>query len=144
MRLLLGTLVVEIHQVREELLIGHVMRQAIRVQNRLVELVVQFLEDANEALVVNCSVLGRQRFACPQFLEHVVEARHGEGWVRGQLLFAVCVELFGEVADVRLLVGVGFWEGEGLEAAGLVVAGVVANPEAPARCKGPSYVSPTR
>ena len=54
--------------------------------------------------------------------QHVVHAGQGQRRVLRLLAFAVGVELFGEGADAGLLVGRGVWEGEGLEAAGFVVA----------------------
>ena len=95
----------------------------------------------HQALLVNDLVLGAQGLAGAQFFEHVVHAGQRQPRMRRLLALAVRVELLGELADAGLLRGGGVGEGEGLEAARLVVARVVADAESrqrrvPRRCGG--------
>ncbi|MNF14450.1 hypothetical protein D3C80_2166750 [compost metagenome] len=56
---------------------------------------------------------------------------------------AMGVQALGQFADQRLLLGAGVGEGEGFEAAGLVIAGVIADTEAPAGGQGPRNMDAT-
>jgi len=62
-RLLGGTLGIEGHQLFEDLLIGQRARPTVRLEHRRVEVVVDLLEDGNQALLVDDLVFLRQRFA---------------------------------------------------------------------------------
>ena len=85
-------------------------------------------------------LLLRQRRPSPQLLKDVVEPRQSEILVRLKHLLPMRVELLGEIADgLPLLLGsVRKWEG--IEAAGLTVAWIVAYAEACSCGQGPSDV----
>jgi len=72
--------------------------KSVGLQHGGVELVVQFFEHGDQALLVNRFFLGCQRAAFAQRFEHVVHARERQACVRGLLTLAVCVDLFGQRA----------------------------------------------
>jgi hypothetical protein len=104
---------------------GGEVAPAVGVEHGGVEFVVQGLQHADQALLVDGFFLGAERFAAAQFFEHVVHAGQRQRGVGFLLALAVGVELFGEVADAGGLLFGGGGEGEGLEAAGFVVARAV-------------------
>jgi hypothetical protein len=67
-----------------------------------VEVVVNLLEDGDEALVVDGLVLGVQGFAGTDFLEDVVNAGEREVGMKFLLALAVRVEALAKVADALL------------------------------------------
>ena len=87
----------------------------------------QLAQYGNQTLFVDDFLFGGQRLAGTQLFQHVVYAGQGQLGVLGLLAFAVGVEAFGQVADLCLLLWRGFWEGEGFKAAGVVVAGIIAD-----------------
>ena len=82
-------------------------------------------------------VLGAQGLAAAQLLQHVVHAGHGQPRVQGLAGLAVGVQVLGQLADAVLFRPVRGRKRKGLEAAGLVVARVVADPKSAARRQGP-------
>jgi len=64
---------------------------------------VQLAQHRDQALLVDHPLLRGQRLAAAQLVQHVVHAGKGEIGVRRLLAFAVGVELFGEVAELGLL-----------------------------------------
>ena len=87
-----------------------------------VQVVVNLLEDGDQALVVDSFVLRVQGFAGTDFLEHIVNAGEREVGVEFLLALAVRVEAFAKVADA-LLEGRFFERGEweGVEADSFVI-----------------------
>ena len=87
---------------------------AVGFEHGGVEVVVNLLENRDQALVVDGFVLGVQGFDGTDFLEHVVNAGEREVGVLLLLAFAVRVEAFAEIADALLEGGFferGEWEG---------------------------------
>ena len=69
------------------------------MEDRFVEVVVDLLEDGDEAVVVDFAFLRGERFARSQFFEDVVDPGQGQVGVEFLLPLAVGVEPFPEVAD---------------------------------------------
>ncbi|MDF1850050.1 MAG: hypothetical protein P1U85_04390 [Verrucomicrobiales bacterium] len=99
---------------------------AVGVEDGFVEIVVDLLEDGDEALVVDVAFLVGQGFPGAELFEDVVDPRQGQVGMELLLPLAMRVETFAEVADALSGGGVRVREGEGFEAAGVVVAWVVA------------------
>ena len=96
---------------------------AVGQQHGGVQLVVQALEHAHQAVFVDDLFLGRQRLAAAQLLQHVVNRRERDVGMGGLLGLTVGVDLLRQRADApgqrpgRVKVG----EGEGFKASGLDV-----------------------
>jgi len=100
---------VEIHQSLQDRLFGPPRVSAVRGGHDGVQLVVQLLEDADQALLMDCAPRRIQVPAGPLrgiliqgtalLLEHVVERGHRQIVVGVQLLLAVRIQLRPEVAD---------------------------------------------
>ena len=84
---------------------------------------------------------GAEGLAGAQFFEDVVHLGHGQVGMRFLAAFAVGVELFAEESDAFALGFGGVGKGEGLEAAGLDVAGIVSETEPTARRERPRDVN---
>ena len=127
LRLFGGALGVEGDQPRQDLLVGERDRPAVRVAHGRVQLVVDFTQHADQPLLVDRLVLGGQRLAGAQLLQHVVHVGQGQLGMLSLLALAVRVQLLGQGADARLLRVGGGGEGEFVEAFGVVVVRVIAN-----------------
>ena len=117
----------------EDRVVGEAGRPAVGAGGLGVDLVVELAEDADEAVVVDLAVPALDGLAGPELFQHVVHLGEGQAGMRRLLPLAVGVEPLAEVAQAGAggLVGVG--EGEGVEAAGLVVARVIPVTEPTAR-----------
>ena len=123
----LGPLFVEIDEALEDFFFGEVGRPGVGVGYGAVEVVVELLEDGDEALFVDDFVFGAEGFAAAEFFEDVVHARHGQVGMLGLLPLAVGVQLLRQAGDAFPLLGRGVREGEGFETAGIVVAGIISH-----------------
>ncbi len=85
---------------------------AVSFQDGFIQLVVDLLEEGDEALVVNLLVLGGEGFAAAEFFQDVVDAGEGEAGMLLLLALAVRVQPLAEVADALLEWGF-FERGEG-------------------------------
>ncbi len=77
-RFLGGALGVQGHEARQDFLVAQRPRPAVGVRHGAVEVVVELLEDGDEARVVNQLFLGRERFVGAEFFEDVVKAGQGQ------------------------------------------------------------------
>jgi hypothetical protein len=86
---------------------GAQVAPAVGVENGSVEVVVEFLQDTGQPLLMGEFFFGVEGFAAAQFFQHVVHIGQGEswvcGWVGGLLAFAVRVDLLRKITDSRLL-----------------------------------------
>jgi hypothetical protein len=94
---------VEVDEALQERLFGQPGVPAVGVGHGGVQLVVQFFEDADQALLVDVALVCVQILPAALFLEHVVEGGHRQVVVGVEALLAVRVELRPEVADRGLL-----------------------------------------
>ena len=86
---------VQFHEAMENLVIGQVVRPAVGVENRRVQVVVNLFQDRDKTLLVDRPFLVGQGFAGTELGQDVVHACQGDGRVVGLLTLAVGVELFG-------------------------------------------------
>ncbi len=96
-------LVVEGYEPLQDFVVGERDRPAVGVEHGHVEVVVDLSEHADEAIVVDFLVLGREGFARTQLFEDVVHPRDRQPRMRRLLLLAVGVEGLAEFADCLLL-----------------------------------------
>ena len=134
LRLFARALGVQLHQALQHGLGIRIGGQAVGLQHRCIQLVMQLAQHAHQALGVDGFFFGRKRLAFAQRGQHVVQASQGQARVatlRRQHFFAVGVDLLGELADSLAQrgreAGVFVREGEGLEAAGFDIDRIVAN-----------------
>jgi len=118
----------------EDLLVAEVVRPAVGVGDRGVDVVVDLLQHGDEPVLADLLFRRAELRATAQLLQHVVHAGGGEVGVLGLLALAVGVEGFGEGANARLLEFGGGGEWEWVKAAGLVVTRIAANTEPSAGC----------
>ena len=125
--LFLGAFFVQRDEAEEDVFVGKVHGPVIGLGHGGVDLVVQVLEDADQALVVNFAVLALDVFPGAELFQHIVHLGQGKLGVRGLLSLAVRVELFTQGAEVGAQIVGEFGEGEGIEAAGVSVYGIIAD-----------------
>jgi hypothetical protein len=102
---------------------------------------VEVAENRDEATVVN-NLAGRaEDLSGAKFLKNVVHFGESQVGVKLLAAFAVGVELFTEEANALALGLGGIGKGEGLEAAGFIVAEIVSETESATRCKCPGDVN---
>jgi hypothetical protein len=123
--------------------IGQVL-PAIGGQHRGVQVVVDLAQDGHQTLLVDDLVLGTQGLAVTELLQDVVHAGQGQPRVQGLTGLAVGVQLLGQLADTFLFWPVRGRKRKGLEAAGLVVARIVADAQAATGGQGPGDVDSAR
>ena len=119
-RFLGGALGVQGHEVRQDFLVTQRPGPAVGVRHGAVEVVVELLEDGDEAGVVNQIFLGRERFVGPELFEDVVEAGQGQA-VLGLGALAVRVQLLRELANALGLRGRTDGKGKAIVTSGLRV-----------------------
>ena len=105
---------------------GDEVGPAVGFEDGSVEVVVNLLEEGDEALVVDGFGLGVERGAGAEEVEDVVEAGEGERGVQGLLALAMGVEALAEVADFLLQRDFGEgWEGVWIKTDAFVVSWAV-------------------
>ena len=120
--LLYGALLVERDEPPQDLLVRKRRRPAIGLEDELIQPLVQFLQDENEALVLDALVFGVEGRARLQLFEHVVHLRERQAGMLRLPRLAVRVQFFGGGADASLDVIAAIGEGKGIEAAGFRIA----------------------
>ena len=100
--LLDGALLVERDEPPEDLLVRKRRRPAIGFEDELIQPLVQFLQDENEALVLDALVFGVEGRARLQLFEPVVHLREREAGMLRLPRLAMRVQLFGDGADAGL------------------------------------------
>src|SRR5690606_22623760 len=119
-------------------------RPAVGLGHRRVDLLVELPQHRDKPLLVNLAVLVVERRAGAQLLQHVVHLRQRQPRMRRLPLLAESIQPLAELADARAQ-GFGWiGEGEGVEAAGLVVAWIVTDAEATSCREGPGYMQLAR
>lgn len=104
--------------------IGGQILPAIGFKDGFIELVVDLLEQGDEALVVDLLFLGGEWFSAAEFFEDVIHACEREAGMQLLLALAVRVQTLAEIADA--LLERGFFEGgewERFEAGGICYSG---------------------
>ena len=96
------------------------------------------LQDGDEPLLVYLAFPVIQLAAFAHHLKDVVHARQRQVGMLGLPLLAVRVKALGDGADALLLRVRGVGEGKGVKTDALVIAGVIAHAEPPARRQSPT------
>jgi hypothetical protein len=139
--LLRGTLLVERHEARQDLLVAERCGPAIGLEHEPIEALVQFLQDEDQSFIPDALLVRVQRRAGLELVEDVVHARERQAGMLRLACLAEGVELLGDQANVRLQGVGGFWKREGIEDPRFGIARVVAHPEPTA---GPECPRPMR
>ena len=101
----------------------------------------QFLQDENEALILDALVVNGQRLARFQLFEHIVHLRERQARMLRLPRFAMRVQFSSNGTDVALEAIGAIGEGKWIEAARLRVARIIPNAEPPTSTKCPCYVN---
>lgn len=97
------------------------IRPAVGGEYRAIQIVVQFLQQGDQTLLVNGLLFSVQGLAGAQLLQDVVHPGQGQAGRLRLLTLAVGIELFGQVADTGSGFGGGIREREGFKAAGFYI-----------------------
>ena len=124
-RLFLGPLVVEGDEVLQDVVLGEALGPAIGFGHGGVDAVVDVLEQAHQPVLVDLLILARDPLASAKLFEGVIHLGQGQLGVLCLPFLAVRIEFLAELAKGGALGGGEVGEGEGVEAARLVVAGAI-------------------